>query len=336
VGRLSASGANYTDIHASDWATRGWSSQYEGDNKYKESATYDLRGNILTMMRGGKVADTIPTSGPVVLMGIFNGMDNLAYTYDATDKNKLIKVADASGFFAKGFKSISSAVNGTATHYAYDTNGNLTRDDNKGITNITYNHLNLPQVITFTNNASAQPRRIEFIYDATGVKLRKTIFVNNIATDTTSYVNGIEYKGLALSRFAHTEGAVVRQADGITFLHEYTIKDHLGNARVTYSDANNDGVIGALDIKQINSYYPFGLNMEGNFNGASGTNKYQYNGKEWNDDFGLGLNDYGARWYDPAIGRWTAVDPMSEGDKRNNPYSFCKNNPIRYKDVEGK
>ena len=94
------------------------------------------------------------------------------------------------------------------------------------------------------------------------------------------------------------------------------MKDHLGNARVTYSDGNNDGVIAVADIKQINHYYPFGMNMEGNWNGAAGSNKYQYNGKEWNDDFGLGLNDYGFRMYDPAIGRFPMVDPARAWGRR--------------------
>jgi hypothetical protein len=67
--------------------------------------------------------------------------------------------------------------------------------------------------------------RIEFIYDATGTKLRKTVYTNNVITEKRDYVNGIEYKGDVLDRFAHTEGAVVRQADAVTFLHEYTIKD---------------------------------------------------------------------------------------------------------------
>ena len=120
-----------------------------------------------------------------------------------------------------------------------------------------------------------------------------------------------------------------------SYQHEYTIKDHLGNARVTYSDANNDGVIAVSDIKQINHYYPFGMNMEGNWNGAAGSNKYQYNGKEWNDDFGLGLNDYGARFYDPAIARWTAVDPLSEKYRRWSPYNYGMNNPIRFNDPTG-
>jgi RHS repeat-associated protein len=104
---------------------------------------------------------------------------------------------------------------------------------------------------------------------------------------------------------------------------------------VTYSDANNDGLIGALDIKQINSYYPFGLNMEGNFNGAGGTNKYQYNGKEWNDDFGLGLSDYGARFYDPAIARFASVDPLAEAMSNFSPYTYTLNSPINLTDPTG-
>jgi RHS repeat-associated protein len=329
--------ANYTDIHSQGWVNRGWTAAFETDNKYKEIATYDFRGNIVSLNRNGPTGGTSVSLGGVSVLNMaFGTVDNLAYTYDATDKNKLLKVADASSIFDRGFKSVSSTVNATATHYAYDANGNLTRDDNKGITGITYNHLNLPLVMTFTNNASAQPRRIEFIYDATGVKLRKTVFVNNVATDTRDYVNGIEYKGGALDRFANTEGSVVRQADN-SFQYEYTIKDHLGNARVTYSDKNNDGVLSLADgdIKQINHYYPFGLNMEGNFNGASGTNKYQYNGKEWNDDFGLGLNDYGARMYDPAIARWTTIDPLAEMYYRWSPYNYCKDSPVNYTDPTG-
>jgi RHS repeat-associated protein len=177
--------------------------------------------------------------------------------------------------------------------------------------------------------------RIEFIYDATGAKLRKTVFENNAAIETRDYINGKEYKGGVLDRFANTEGAVVRQADAVTFLHEYTIKDHLGNARITYTDANNDGTITVSDMKQINHYYPFGMNMEGNWNGLNGSNKYQYNEKELNSDFGLNWNDYGARFYDAAIGRWNAVDALSEIYKSTSAYTYVSNNPVRFIDING-
>ncbi len=180
-----------------------------------------------------------------VMAGRFAPIDNLTYTYNPSDLNKLDKVTDASNT-AKGFKT---ATNNSL--YTYDANGNLTSDLNKNITSITYNYLNLPLVITFTGN-----NRIEFIYDATGAKLRKTTYANNVLQEKRDYVNGVEYKGGVLDRFAHTEGAVVNQAG--TYVHEYNIKDHLGNTRVTYSDANNDGVLVVSDMKQTNHYYPFG------------------------------------------------------------------------------
>jgi RHS repeat-associated protein len=105
---------------------------------------------------------------------------------------------------------------------------------------------------------------------------------------------------------------------------------------VTFSDLNNDDEINEKEeVIHINNYYAFGLNMEGNWNGANGANKYQYNGKEWNDDFGLGWNDYGARFYDPAMARWQTVDPLSEKMRRHSPYNYCFNNPVRFIDPDG-
>jgi RHS repeat-associated protein len=68
----------------------------------------------------------------------------------------------------------------------------------------------------------------------------------------------------------------------------------------------------AVTFLQELHYYPFGMLMEGNATAPVTNNTYQYNGKELNDDFGLGLTDYGARWYDAALGRWWNVDLLSE------------------------
>jgi RHS repeat-associated protein len=119
--------------------------------------------------------------------------------------------------------------------------------------------------------------------------------------------------------------------NGSAFYYEYTIKDHLGNARVSFR-ANG----AAVSVIQENHYYAFGMEMEGAWAAQAGVkNNYEYNGKELNEDFGLNLSDYGARWYDAAIGRWWSVDPKTAFQSNISGYNYVNNNPIGRIDPDG-
>ena len=114
-------------------------------------------------------------------------------------------------------------------------------------------------------------------------------------------------------------------------IYEYVLKDHLGNTRITFGDANADG---QADILQENHYYPFGMAMTMSATlTAAPPNNYLYNGKELQPE--TGWFDYGARMYDASVGRWNGVDALGEVKPSLTPFRAFFNNPILYNDPTG-
>ncbi|TDP58619.1 DUF6443 domain-containing protein [Flavobacterium dankookense] len=305
-------------------------------DSYNESLSYDKNGNIKALQRNGEYDD----------VNYAFQIDQLEYTYHPTKHNQLMKVVDES-INPNGFKDVAN----DKDDYSYDANGNMTIDNNKGITAITYNHLNLPTKITFGTSG-----RVEYLYNAFGSKVKKSFFKSGVFLPTvTDYLDGFQYAKVAsavvkLDFFPHAEGYVKNTVVGSANVYKYAFNytDHLGNVRLSYG-LNSENV---LTVLEENNYYPFGLKHE-NYNVTKKeydkydgeidlrgcvncSYKYKYNGKEYQDELGLNMYDYGARNYDPAIGRWMNIDPHSDTYFSISNYGAFVNNPISFIDPTGK
>ena len=196
----------------------------------------------------------------------------------------------------------------------------MSRDANKGI-NVAYNYMNLPTQITFDAGG-----KIEYTYSSVGAKLRMQEYDNSGAlSKSKDYLGGFVYEDNQLEFVQTAEGRAV--PNGASFDYEYYLKDHLGNTRVAFNEAG--------EVSQETHYYPFGLRLKGGAWQQSGAsrNKFLYNGKELEgEDLGLNWFDYGARFYDPQLGKWHSIDPV---DFEYSPYNYALNNPVIFVDPDG-
>ena len=287
---------------------------------YKTSYSYHNHGNMKTLTRGGVITAT--TNGLI---------DNLTMTYTG---NQLTKVDDAVGTISLAESMDFKNYSNVATEYTYNANGAMTKDLNKGITEIQYNSLNLPRQMDIKSPVAEA--RNEYTYSAGGQKLKVVqkwnpnysttpvigSAINTTAltqSKTTDYVGNKIYENGTLKRILIDGGYIEGN------VYHYYLTDHLGNNRVV---VNASGT-----LVQKNHYYPFGSI----FAGTTGPDKqpYKYNGKELDQMHGLNLYDYSARYYESAIGRFSSVDPLAEEYYSVSPYVYCLNNPLLFVDENG-
>jgi RHS repeat-associated protein len=86
-------------------------------------------------------------------------------------------------------------------------------------------------------------------------------------------------------------------------------------------------------VIQADDYYPFGLAFNEFRRGTDTENRFLYNSKELQEE--TNWYDYGARFYNPAIGRWLSVDSLSGSGRRWSPYTYAFDNPVRFIDPDG-
>ncbi len=311
---------------STDSSTKTYTYAYDALNRIIQGAdntgnynldwvSYDKNGNINSLKRKGH-------NGTSVITGF---MDNLTYNYDSG--NQLQKVLDT-GDTTHGFKD---GVN-VAKEYDYDANGNMIRDDNKGITAISYNYLNLPTEIIIGGQT------ISYVYDAIGGKQRK--IAHGVTTDYSGnyiYLNGdlqyiANHEGYAKPYFGN-EGVEIT-----SFNYVYQYADHLNNIRLSYTDSNGDGIINTTtEIIEESNYYPFGLKQKGannvtTSNGNSLALNFKYQSQELNENSGYNSYEFILRHYNSDIGRWVTKDPVGQYESL---YLAMGNNPINRVDPDG-
>ena len=318
---------------------------------YQERPAYDPNGNITTYVRHGYGAN-IP-------------MDSLTYNY-YPNCNQLQRINDGAG----GSYTTDLKDQGTGSNYTYDLIGNLKQDVTNGVTYIGWTVYG--KIDTITNGSGT----ITYTYDAAGNRITKTasgvtsVYVRDAqgnilsiytqtgsgsATQTETDLYGSSRLGsvgpLTVAPTTVALGGGYGNATTSTFTRgekAYELTNHLGNVLSTLTDKKIAVVSGSnsslidhftADIATAQDYYPFGMLMPGRTFTASGGNyRYGFNGKEQDNEVkGIGDQiEYGARVYDPRVGRFMSIDPLQKKFPELSPYQFASNGPISNMDLDGR
>ncbi len=292
---------------------------------YGTSYSYDSHGNILSLSRE---RGSVPDEG-----------DDLMMAYSG---NRLHAMSDHGGSMIPDH--LAGSIPSGMTQYAYDANGNMTRDLNSGLTVMSYNRLNLPDELTCVGSDGV--RSIRYLYASDGRKLRVSTSGPGGSSSVTDYASNVVYRDGSLERILIPGGYMT---DGS---YRFFMTDHLGSVRAV---ADSEG-----NVLHTYDYYPYGEDIAESAsavspsaqecssgtlssepeNGSSSTagaslQPYRFNGKESQKFAGLPYLDYGARYYHPLSSRWTTMDPMAEKYYSVSPYAFCSGNPVNFVDVDG-
>jgi RHS repeat-associated protein len=212
---------------------------------------------------------------------------------------------------------------------------------------IRYNLLNLPREIEFAVSENSS-RVIRYTYTASGQKISQQLMEDAGESVRRDYAGPFVYVNDTLAWINTPHGRIINrgfETDSVNLVKEFHLRDHLGNTRIVLEEDENN----TYSETHIADYYPFGMEIQ---RGAGHTqppannklsNRYLYNGKELQDDHDLNwgacpaqCGNYGARFYDPQIGRFHTIDPHAENYLPISTYAYVGNNPIIRIDPDGR
>lgn len=338
-------------------------------NSYFNSFTYNADGNILTQKRhrrDGSMIDNLTyhyqrnDQGNFLSNRLYHVNDAIDSLIDNTD-------LDDMGEFEDDYLLINSSNN-----YSYDEEGRLKSDSTEQIANIVWRLDG--KVKSIIRPISSSRKNLIFDYDAMGNRIAKHIInpQTDMLEKSTYYI--LDAQGQQISMYEHivdsnevryllserniygsnrigvTKGTInmydpqTIPSYGVIGNRQYELTNHLGNVLsvisdfVTPIDDNlNEEVDGyAATIISVSDYSPFGVLLQGR-SFANPNYRYGFNGKEKDDEFKGNDNsyDFGARIYDPRIGRFFSPDPKESEYPFQSTYCFAGNNPIQLVDENG-
>ena len=244
-----------------------------------------------------------------------SGAYNRGYSYDAAGNITYSDDGGESYFYdpVKVHQVISTDIGNS---YGYDANGNMTSRIVAG-TSYTLTYDQESRLTGATRNGTPLAA---FWYNGDGQRVKGT--VNGV---TSLYVGDYyEVAGGAVKTYYSLGGQRVAINDGGTL--RFLLGDHLGSTSVA-ADSTTGAKLGEV------RYYLWGGER---YTSGSTPTTYRYTGQR--NESELGLMYYGARWYDPALGRWAQADtivPQPGNPQSLNRYTYVNNNPLKYVDPSG-
>ncbi|UBM59227.1 DUF6443 domain-containing protein [Marinilongibacter aquaticus] len=289
---------------AYDRAGRLKSAAYTGNNGEDfglPNISYDGNGNITGLQRNGKLA-----------AGSYGLMDNLTYGYSG---NRLASVGDG----VAGDHGVDLVPRGAGTYAQYE-DGSLKSDANERIGQIDYDTwLRQPKQITLTDG-----RWIKYFYDGAGTLL-KTLYSNG---EYWEFDGEFIYKNGGLYQVNDEEGRLLYSGQG--YKYEFDYKDHLGNTRVSFRADGNQLVKTAET-----AFDPWGVRLTGVGQANPTQNRWEMQGHEKEETFGLNRINLGVRSVNPTTGIFDRIDPLAHKYFASSPYSYTFNNPVNVIDLIG-
>jgi RHS repeat-associated protein len=323
---------------------------------YSSNYSYDANGNLQTLQRYAHDGSTS------VLM------DDFEYHYNSGN-NQLNGLKDLAGPSLFGDRDIDDATMDSG-NYSYDEIGRLISDVDEGIDEIHWTVTNKVKEIEYTSG-----KRIVFDYNPMGNRIAKKVYQNTTLLSATFYALDAQGNTMNVYTFDEDDEKLYlseRNIYGSSRIGQerlkqemtlnppgngsnymamnesgdkyYELSNHLGNVLTVISDrkipvdSNTDGTVDYYEANIISysDYYPFGSLMPGRHGSVTET-RYGFNGMEADDEIsGEGNSyDFGARMYNPRVGRFLSLDAYASSLHSLSPYNFASNSPVFKLDPDG-